>query len=87
LLDVQEAASDADPRTTITTTERGSLGRDATYLLAASVAGAARQLNFVAERHQTRGVPLGDHATRAEASIWTLGGDNSRRSNQVGQVL
>ena len=43
LLDVQEAASHADPRTTIRYDRaRGSLDRHATYIVAAYVAGAAR---------------------------------------------
>ena len=43
LRDVQEAASHADPRTTIRYDRaRGSLGRHATYSVAAYVAGAAR---------------------------------------------
>ena len=41
--DVQEAASHADPRTTIRYDRaRGSLDRHATYIVAAYVAGAAR---------------------------------------------
>jgi integrase/recombinase XerD len=43
LRDVQEAASYADPRTTIRYDRaRGSLDRHATYIVAAYVAGAAR---------------------------------------------
>jgi hypothetical protein len=43
LRDVQEAASHADPRTTIRYDRaRGSLDRHATYIVAAFVAGAAR---------------------------------------------
>ena len=43
LRDVQEAASNADPRTTIRYDRaRGSLDRHATYIVAAYVAGAAR---------------------------------------------
>jgi integrase len=43
LRDVQEAASDADPRTTIRYDRgRASLDRHATYIVAAFVAGAAR---------------------------------------------
>ena len=43
LRDVQEAASHADPRTTMRYDRaRGSLGRHATYIVAAYVAGAAR---------------------------------------------
>jgi hypothetical protein len=43
LRDVQEAASHADPRTTIRYDRaRGSLDRHATYTVAAYVAGAAR---------------------------------------------
>ncbi len=43
LRDVQEAASHADPRTTIRYDRaRGSLGRHATCIVAAYVAGAAR---------------------------------------------
>jgi hypothetical protein len=43
LRDVQEAASYADPRTTIRYDRaRGSLGRHATYIVAAFVVGAAR---------------------------------------------
>ena len=43
LRDVQEAASHADPRTTIRYDRaRGSLDRHATYIVAAYVAGAAR---------------------------------------------
>ena len=43
LRDVQEAASHADPRTTIRYDRaRGSLDRHATYIVAAHVAGAAR---------------------------------------------
>jgi site-specific recombinase XerD len=43
LLDVQEAASHADPRTTIRYDRaRASLDRHATYIVAAYVAGAAR---------------------------------------------
>jgi integrase/recombinase XerD len=43
LRDVQEAASHADPRTTIRHDRaRGSLDRHATYIVAAYVAGAAR---------------------------------------------
>jgi len=43
LRDVQEAASHADPRTTIRYDRaRGGLDRDATYIVAAYVAGAAR---------------------------------------------
>ena len=45
LRDVQEAASHADPRTTMLTPPkraRGSLDRHATYVVAAHVAGAAR---------------------------------------------
>jgi integrase len=43
LRDVQEAASQADPRTTIRYDRaRGSLDRHATYIVAAYVAGAAR---------------------------------------------
>jgi integrase/recombinase XerD len=41
---VQEAASHADPRTTIRYDRaRGSLDRHATYIVAAYIAGAARQ--------------------------------------------
>ena len=41
--DVQEAASPADPRTTMRYDRaRGSLGRHATYIVAAYIAGAAR---------------------------------------------
>ena len=45
LRDVQEAASHADPRTTRrgTTGTAGSLDRHATYIVAAYIAGAARQ--------------------------------------------
>jgi integrase/recombinase XerD len=43
LRDVQEAASHADPRTTIRYDRaRGSLDRHATYMVAAYIAGAAR---------------------------------------------
>ena len=43
LRDVQEAASHADPRTTIRYDRaRGSLDRHATYIVAAFIAGAAR---------------------------------------------
>ena len=43
LRDVQEAASHADPRTTIRYDRaRGSLDRHATYVAAAYLAGAAR---------------------------------------------
>ena len=43
LRDVQEAASHADPRTTMRYDRaRGSLDRRATYIVAAYVAGAAR---------------------------------------------
>jgi integrase/recombinase XerD len=43
LRDVQEAASHADPRTTMMYDRaRGSLDRHATYIVAAYVAGAAR---------------------------------------------
>jgi hypothetical protein len=43
LSDVQEAASHADPRTTIRYDRaRASLDRHATYIVAACVAGAAR---------------------------------------------
>jgi len=43
LRDVQEAASHADPRTTMRYDRaRGSLGRHATYIVAAFIAGAAR---------------------------------------------
>jgi integrase/recombinase XerD len=43
LRDVQEAASNADPRTTMRYDRaRGSLDRHATYIVAAYVAGAAR---------------------------------------------
>ena len=43
LRDVQEAASHADPRTTIRYDRaRGGLDRHATYIVAAYVAGAAR---------------------------------------------
>jgi integrase/recombinase XerD len=43
LRDVQEAASHADPRTTMRyDRHRGSLDRHATYLVAAYIAGAAR---------------------------------------------
>jgi hypothetical protein len=43
LRDVQEAASHADPRTTVRYDRaRGSLDRHATYIVAAYVAGAAR---------------------------------------------
>ena len=43
LRDVQEAASHADPRTTMRYDRaRGSLDRHATYIAAAYVAGAAR---------------------------------------------
>ena len=43
LRDVQEAASHADPRTTMRYDRaRGSLDRHATYIVAAYVAGAAR---------------------------------------------
>src|SRR4029077_7532861 len=45
LRDVQEAASHADPRTTMRYDRaRGSLDRHATYIVAAYVAGAARGL-------------------------------------------
>jgi hypothetical protein len=45
LRDVQEAASHADPRTTMRYDRaRGSLDRHATYIVAAYVAGAARSL-------------------------------------------
>jgi integrase/recombinase XerD len=43
LRDVQEAASHADPRTTMPYDRaRGSLDRHATYIVAAYIAGAAR---------------------------------------------
>ena len=43
LRDVQQAASHADPRTTIPYDRaRGSLDRHATYIVAAYIAGAAR---------------------------------------------
>jgi integrase/recombinase XerD len=43
LRDVQEAASPADPRTTMRYDRaRGSLDRHATYIVAAYIAGAAR---------------------------------------------
>ena len=43
LRDVQEAASHADPRTTIRYDRaRGSLDRHATYIVAAYIAGTAR---------------------------------------------
>jgi integrase/recombinase XerD len=43
LRDVQEAASHADPRTTIRYDRaRGSLDRHATYIVATYIAGAAR---------------------------------------------
>jgi hypothetical protein len=43
LRDVQEAASHADPRTTMRYDRaRGSLDRHATYIVAAYLAGAAR---------------------------------------------
>jgi hypothetical protein len=43
LRDVQEAASHADPRTTMRYDRaRGSLDRHATYIVAADLAGAAR---------------------------------------------
>jgi hypothetical protein len=43
LRDVQEAASHADPRTTIRYDRAwGSLDRHATYIVAAFIAGAAR---------------------------------------------
>jgi integrase/recombinase XerD len=43
LRDVQEAASHADPRTTMRYDRaRGSLDRNATYIVAAYIAGAAR---------------------------------------------
>jgi len=43
LRDVQEAASHADPRTTMRYDRaRGSLDRHATYIVAACLAGAAR---------------------------------------------
>jgi integrase/recombinase XerD len=43
LRDVQEAASHADPRTTMRYDRvRGSMDRHATYIVAAYVAGAAR---------------------------------------------
>jgi integrase/recombinase XerD len=43
LRDVQEAASHADPRTTMRYDRaRGSLDRHATYIVAAHIAGAAR---------------------------------------------
>ena len=43
LRDVQEAASHADPRTTMRCDRaRGSLDRHATYIVAAYIAGAAR---------------------------------------------
>jgi integrase/recombinase XerD len=43
LRDVQEAASHADPRTTMRYERaRGSLDRHATYIVAAYLAGAAR---------------------------------------------
>jgi integrase/recombinase XerD len=43
LRDVQEAASRADPRTTMRYDRaRGSLDRHATYIVAAYLAGAAR---------------------------------------------
>jgi integrase/recombinase XerD len=43
LRDVQEAASHADPRTTMRYDRaRGSLDRHATYIVAAYIAGAAR---------------------------------------------
>jgi hypothetical protein len=42
LRDVQEAASHADPRTMRYDRARGSLDRNAAYIVAAHVAGAAR---------------------------------------------
>ena len=42
LRDVQQAASHADPRTTMRYNARGSLDRHATYIVAARLAGAAR---------------------------------------------
>ena len=47
LRDVQEAASHADPRTTMRYDRaRGSLDRHATYIVAAYVAGAARSVSY-----------------------------------------
>ena len=63
--DVQEAASHADPRTTMRYDRaRGSLDRHATYIVAAYLAGAARsepatwqELRLAAPRRPGGGVP------------------------------
>ena len=62
LRDVQEAASHADPRTTIRYDRaRGSLDRHATYIVAAYVAGAARQSARTGES-----LPRGGHGRQAK---------------------
>ncbi len=55
LRDVQEAASHADPRTTMRYDRaRGSLDRHATYIVAAYVAGGARSSRVTRRRPVTR---------------------------------
>jgi len=64
LRDVQEAASHADPRTTIRYDRaRGSLDRHATYVVAAYIAGAARRT--------TRGRPMTTAARRSRTATTT----------------
>ena len=55
LRDVQEAASHADPRTTMRYDRaRGSLDRHATYIVAAYIAGAARRTAWSRGRYGSR---------------------------------
>ena len=61
LRDVQEAASHADPRTTMRYDRaRGSLDRHATYIVAAYIAGAP------GKPHQVAVAPPGNHGRQAE---------------------
>jgi integrase/recombinase XerD len=65
LRDVQEAASHTDPRTTIRYDRaRGSLDRHATYIVAAYVAGAARQPHGLELLHRLAATPPGGSSRR-----------------------
>ena len=64
---MQEAASHADPRTTMRYDRaRVSLDRHATYVVAAYIAGAARQRDHIADHrlaaHQAARRPVTEHA-------------------------
>jgi hypothetical protein len=71
LRDVQEAASHADPRTTIRYDRaHGSLDRHATYIVAAYIAGAARNLHRIALTPAWAAKPPGGKIAAVAQAPW-----------------